>query len=184
MVVRGGYNYEIDWWLTQSSSLMGERSNFGGLVAAIERGGTGGCSGTKGCGMIRVEPFETRGQLHASADGHGSIHGDFDRVRACEYTWRHIGNYSRWVLAARYCYDRNKLPIGLYGQLGDLSAVAYVVAMRLDDERPGRHYVERLTKLAGEHGSLASYEDRAAKALTVAHGDWALFRASAEAQQQ
>lgn len=174
---RGGYRHEVEWYLTEVARLMGERSNFGGLVAVIERGGSGGCKGTKGCGIVRVEPFETGPDLVL-------VHRDFRRARACEATWLAIGQRSRWILAARYCYSREKLPPGLHGQLGDLSAVAFVVAKFADDARDKdarrKSQVERLLDGAGKKDALGWAEKTAEKALQEAHGLWGACRAHAE----
>jgi hypothetical protein len=175
---RGGYNREVEWYLTEVSRLMGERSNFGGLVAVIERGGTGGNSGTKGCGIIRVEPFEASGDLSV-------IHRDFKRARRCEIAWSKLSLEARWVLAARYCYRREKLPHGLHGQLGDLSGVAFVVAA-LSDANPGpRHkcQIDRLVTGAPKKGSLAWAEVSAEKALKNAHSLWKVCRAHVETME-
>ena len=179
---RDQYNHEIEWYLTEVCSIMGEKSNFCGLVAVIERGGNGGCSGTKGCGITRVEPFENCGALHVTSENGRSIHADFERIRECDETWRRIGQFSRWVLAARYCYSRDKLPPGLHGQLGDLSAVAYVVATRLDGAAANglTTHVDKLLDGADKRGALRGIEAKAAQALKVAHADWDLFRTAAK----
>jgi hypothetical protein len=164
---RGGYNREVEWYLTELSRIMGERSNFGGLVASIERGGSGGNSGTKGVGMVRIEPFENAGNLHATLDDDRSVHGTFARAYACEQTWRRLGIHRQWRLAARYCLTREKLPPGLHGQLGDLSAVAFVVAYQAGPEQ-----VQRLWVGAAKKGALRWAEDAAAKALEIDHAVW------------
>lgn len=175
---RGGYNREVEWYLTEVSRLMGERSNFGGLVAVIERGGTGGNSGTKGCGMIRIEPFENSGEL-------SRIHGEFKRMRRCELAWLALSLEARWLLSARYCYSREKLPPGLHGQLGDLSGVAFVVAA-ISDNNPGpkhRCQIDRLVSGAPKKGALKWAEDSAAKALDTAHSLWGVCRAHVDTME-
>jgi hypothetical protein len=167
---RGGYNREVEWYLTELSRIMGERSNFGGLVASIERGGSGGCSGTKGVGMVRVEPFENwDGEFFAK------VHQAFGRANACEQTWRRCGLHVQWILAARYCLTREKLPPGLHGQLGDLSAVAFVVAYQAGPEQ-----VQRLFAGADKKGGLRWAEDAAAKQLEIGHAVWEEERAGVD----
>jgi len=181
---RGGYNREVEWWLTELARLMGQRSNFGGLVAVIERGGTGGNSGTKGCGMIRIEPFENAGILHSTRYGERSVHGDFSRMRLCERAWSDLSIYARWLLTARYCYSREKLPPGIHGQLGDLSAVAFVVAQFSDYARlPGsvrKPMVDRILEGASKKDALVWAEKSAARELGQAHGLWDVCRAHAD----
>lgn len=165
---RGGYNREVEWYLTETARLTGERSNFGGLVAVIERGGTGGNSGTKGCGMTRIEPFEFGPELVL-------VHKDFRRLRQCDGAWARLSAHHQAILHARYCYSRERLPPGLHGQLGDLSEVA-VVLLR----RRGESELARLLKGAAKKGALAWAEKLAAKELEQAHDMWALMRASTE----
>ena len=179
---KGGYNHEIEWFLNEVSGILGERSNFGGLVSAIERGGSGGCSGTKGCGRASVDPFERYGALQDS--GGRSVHGDMERVRECTATWRLLGDYSRDLLAARYCCSVDKLTPGLHGQLGDLAAVSLVVAAKLDDEiaasgkpKPHKSIVEQVIDGATQKGALRWIEKLAGIALEMAHGDWEMCRA-------
>lgn len=173
---RGGYNREVEWYLTEVARLMGERSNFGGLVAVIERGGTGGCKGTKGCGIVRIEPFENGPELVL-------LHRDFGRARRCEATWEALSTYHRWLLAARYCYSREKLPPGLHGQLGDLSVVAMVAAASVDEahrhEDGHKCQVARLLDGAPKKGGNKWAENLAARELEHAHTMWGLLRAQA-----
>jgi hypothetical protein len=172
---RGGYNREVEWYLTELSRIMGERSNFGGLVASIERGGSGGNSGTKGVGMVRIEPFENAGNLHATTSDDRSIHGDFARANACEQTWRRLGIHYQWIGSGRYCLKREKLPPGLYGQLGDLSGVAFVLAYE-----SGPDQVERLIVGASKKSGLRWAEDGAAKELERMHSVWTEERAGVD----
>jgi len=167
---RGGYNREVEWYLTEVSRLHGERSNFAGLVAAIERGGSGGCSGTKGCGIVRIEPFENAGELV-------DIHRNFRRANACQTTWLRLSLETRWVLAARYCYTREKLPPGLHGQLGDLSAVAVVMAALRD--ATGEHEASQFDRLmaASQKKSGNQWAEKMAETgLKQAHEMWAVTR--------
>jgi hypothetical protein len=126
MIVRppGGYSKELENFLQTRASLLGEHSNYGGLVASIQRGGSGGNRGTKGVGIVRVEPFEDWEHL-------GALHKAFGRDTKCERAWRALTSYERWLLCARYLGIREQLPVGMLGQLGDLAVVAYVVADRL-----------------------------------------------------
>lgn len=165
---RGGYNREVEWYLTETARLTGERSNFGGLVAVIERGGSGGCSGTKGCGMTRIEPFEFGPELVL-------VHKDFTRLRLCDAAWNRLGMAHQAILHARYCYSRERLPPGLHGQLGDLSEVAIVLV-----RRKGEDELARLLKGAAKKGGLTWAEKLAARELEVAHGVWVIMRAGAE----
>jgi len=175
---RGGYNAELENWLTNSASMMGERSNFAGLVASIERGGSGGCRGTKGVGMVRYDPFEHWGSIIA-------LNRAFDRAERCDIAWRQLIHYDQWLLAARYCYSREKLPHGMHGQLGDLSAVAFVCAHVFDDAWLDEHkyddpedvqrlpsQVVKLIAGAGRRGGLKWAEDQAATELQLAHSHW------------
>lgn len=176
---RGGYNREVEWYLTEVSRLHGERSNFAGLVAAIERGGSGGCSGTKGCGIVRIEPFENRG-----GEFFKDVHKDFARANSCEATWLRLGVETRWILAARYCYTREKLPPGLHGQLGDLSAVAVVMAALRD--ATGEHEAsqfDRLMVASQKKGGNQWAEKMAETGLKQAHEMWATLRAHIETME-
>lgn len=166
---RGGYSAELENFLTTSSTLLGERSNFGGLVASIERGGSGGCSGTKGVGMLRIEPFE-------NWDGRffEKVHQSFGRYSLCNVTWKRLGLRHQWRLSARYCYSREKLPHGLHGQLGDLSVVAFVIALESDDPAAS---VEKLFRGAAKRGGLKSVEQTAARQLEISHRVWTVERA-------
>lgn len=175
---RGGYSAELESFLTTSSSLLGERSNFSGLVASIERGGSGGCSGTKGVGMTRFEPFENwKGEFFKS------VHQAFSRLELCEAAWRRMGLRNQWILAARYCYSREKLPHGMHGQLGDLSAVVLVLAMLSDD--PDGQMAKIFTNadkwVTGrggvKTGKLKPFETSAGIALELAHAIWRTERA-------
>lgn len=166
---RGGYSGELESWLTSNSALMGERSNFGGLKAAIERGGSGGCKGTKGVGRDRIEPFENwTGKFFER------VHEALDRSDRCWMAWRGLTDYGRNLLSARYLYGRLKLPPGLHGQLGDLSAVAYVVADRLG---LGGRLVNDIA-----NGHCRQWESICAIALEEAHRDWYAERATAETE--
>jgi hypothetical protein len=62
---------------------------------------------------------------------------------------------------------RENLPPGLHGQLGDLSAVAFVVAYQA-----GVDQVQRLMVGANKKGGLRWAEDAAAKALEIDHAIW------------
>jgi hypothetical protein len=165
---RGGYSAELANWLQNNASLMGERSNFGGLVASIERGGSGGCRGTKGVGVVRIEPFESWAKLK-------ELHGAFDRAAKCEQAWRALTTYERWLLCARYLFSRDKLPAGMLGQLGDLSVVAYVVADRLG-------IASRLALDASKQRTR-QWESVCAIALDEAHRSWQLARADVDREE-
>lgn len=177
---KGGYNREVEWWLTEVARLHGEKSNHAGVVAAIERGINGGCKGTKGCGIIRVEPFENDGRLRAGFEGGRSIHGDFARARACEAAWRALRLPTQWILAARYCYTRNNLPPGILGQLGDLAVVAIVVVAIRDAQNEGvegyRSQFARLMEGTRSKAGNRWAEELAARELTLAHAEWAGVR--------
>lgn len=158
----GGYSAELENFLQSRASLLGERSNFEGLTAAIERGGSGGNRGTKGVGIVRVEPFEQWESLPG-------LHKAFDRDSRCERAWRMLTTYERWLLCARYLYTRDRLPAGVHGQLGDLSVVAYVVADRLglahrlalDASKTRTKRWESVAEIALEDAHRAWYECRA-----------------------
>lgn len=122
--VPGGYSQELESWLRDRASLMGERSNFAGIVAAIEKGATGGNSGTKGCGIVRIEPFESWESLHV-------LHDTFERAGRCELAFRELTTFERWLACARYLYRRETVPAPMHLKLGHLSCVALVVAGKL-----------------------------------------------------
>jgi hypothetical protein len=188
---RGGYNREIDWYLTERARMMGERSTFGGVVASIEKGGSGGCKGTKGVGVLRVEPFTNcKCDPDAKDGGCGlcgctALHRAFGRATACEMTWRRLGLVHQWRLAGRYAFSREKLPPGLYGQLGDLSGVAFVCAFEADEAAAGdAAHVSQVTRLiagAAKKSALKWAENQAAKALVISHSVWDLERAEVAA---
>lgn len=161
----GGYSAELESFLQSRASLMGERSNFEGLAAAIERGGSGGNRGTKGVGIVRVEPFE-------NWDRWGDVFKRFDRDAKCELAWRSLTTYERWLLCARYCYTRERLPAGVHGQLGDLSVVAYVVADRLG--------LAHTLALDASKNRTRRWEAIAEIALEDAHRSWCESRADVD----
>lgn len=182
VVRRGSYNREVEWHLTEAASLMGERSNFPGLVAAIARGGSSGCSGTKGCGIIRIEPFENRGGEFFS-----EVHRDFRRAKLCSEAWEMLDRRTKWVLAARYCFSRDRLPAGLYAALGELSAVAIVCAAFTDEaqkDNPKRKSkLERLLSGAAKRNDLTWGIELAEKSLQEGHNAWATYRAIVETKR-
>lgn len=163
----GGYSAELEQWLRNNASLMGEHSNFGGLISSIERGGSGGNRGTKGVGIVRIEPFEAWEEL-------AHLHAAFGRSRRCERAWRMLTTYERWLLCARYLYTRERLPAGVHGQLGDLSVVAYVVADRLG-------LTHRLA-LDASKNRTRQWENISAIVLEEAHRSW--FAARAEVDRE
>jgi hypothetical protein len=187
---RGGYNREVEWYRTETARLMGERSNFAGLVAAIERGGSGGCSGTKGCGMIRIEPFEnTGGQFFEKP------HREMQRMRRCDHAWRDLGTRGQLILDGRYIFPLGILPPGIHGQLGDLSGVVWVLAILMDNEpeskRAGqKSQMERLVvgaeKIANGKAKKDSLEwavKLAEVELRNAHALWVECRAHSEVME-
>lgn len=160
---RGGYSGELESWLVNRALLMGERSTFSGIVAAIEKGGDSGNSGTKGCGVKRVEPFENWKSLPA-------LHRAFDRDARCEAAFRALTTQERWFAAARYCAKRESYPAGLHGQLGDLAAVAVVVAASISREML-RRFLDDASR-----GRSKGWEDIACKACEEMHKSWAAAR--------
>ncbi len=163
---RGGYSAEVESWLTEYAASMGDRSTHAALVAAIERGANGGNSGTKGCGILRREPFENwRGSLR-------SLHGAMDKAKRCEMALRMLTTYERWQLCARYMCRIANLPIGMNEQLGELSAVAIVVADRLG-------LSHRLAADATKK-RFRQWTDVAAMALQDTHDQYYLARAEVD----
>jgi hypothetical protein len=161
----GGYDAELEQWLAGESSLLGERSAFDGLIASIERG-TGGCKGTKGVGSTRHEPFENWPNWPA-------VIGAVDRSTACRHAFFALTTHERWLLCARYLPNKSKLPPGLIGALGDLSAVSVVLAEMLG-------IAPRLWSDAGHDArkaKLGRWENIAAIALEEAHRAWKTARA-------
>jgi len=187
---RGGYSYELDSWLTTNAVLMDERSNFAGLKAAIERGGSGGNSGTKGVGMTRVEPFtqcscatHLPGEERVSGVRYScpvcsfdSVSDKFMRSDRCWMAWRGLTDYERNLASARYLYGRLRLPPGVIGQLGDLAAVAYVVADRLG-------VLGRLVNDIAA-GKSKRWEETCVIACEEMHRSWTEERASADSEAE
>lgn len=167
----GGYDAELEQWLTQESSLLGERSAFGGLIASIERG-TGGCKGSKGCGMTRHEPFETWTYW-------GDVFKAVDRTTACRQAFFRLELQERWLLCARYLANKGKLPPGLIGGLGDLAAVAVVLADCLGlSARLWSDTADEKRK-----AKLSRWESMAAIALEEAHRSWKTARAQVATEE-
>jgi hypothetical protein len=183
---RGGYAFELENWLQNNASLMGERSNLPGLIAAIERGVNAGNSGTKGVGMVRIEPFtQCSCATHLPGESRvtglryscptcsfGAVADKFDRSDRCWAAWRGLTDYERDLLAARYVFTSRKLPAGIQGQLGDLAAVAYVVADRLG-------LLERIIQDSIRQ-RWRQWESVCAMALEEAHRGWRESRADAD----
>lgn len=117
------YDRELEWFLQESPSVMGERSAFDGLVAAIERGANSGNKGTKGCGRVIHFPY---GDLDLGYGVAGA--GLIRRCRVCRITWGLLDTWPRNVAVARYLFEAGKLPQGMHGALGDVAGVAIVVA--------------------------------------------------------
>jgi hypothetical protein len=162
---RGGYSAELETWLTTHESLLGERSAFSGLVASIERGATSGNSGTKGCGITRVEPFENWKKLR-------DVHNVIGRAGKCEMAFRMLTTYERWLLCARYLFVKTALPAGMHGTLGDLSAVAFVVADRLG--------LQAVIWQDASNQRTRRWESVAVMALKEAHQQWQMARAEVD----
>ncbi len=165
---RGGFNAELETWLTQHESLLGERSTFGGLVASIERGVTSGNSGTKGCGISRIEPFEGWISLR-------NVHAQIGRAGKCELAFRMLTRVERWLLCSRYLYVKTALPPGMYGALGDLSVVAMVVADQLD-------LLPELFQDAAKQ-RFRDWEPMAARMLEKAHRSYTEAKAEVEREE-
>jgi hypothetical protein len=172
----GGYSGELERWLRTNAVMMGERSNFGGLKAAIERGGSGGNSGTKGVGVTRLEPFT---QCRCDPDDPSDkgcpvcsfklVTKRFDDSDKCWRAWRMLTDYERALLAARYLCQLNQMPPGLIGQLGDIAAVGLVVAHKLTIA--GR-FIQDLAK-----GRVRLWEPVINASLSEAHRSWFAARA-------
>lgn len=120
----GGFNRGLAKWLTENDVLMGERSNFASLAAAIQKGGNQGCSGTKGCGKVRIEPFEEWESLE-------KLHATFGDAGRYATSFRALTNWERWVLCALYLVRKETLPLGLHSALGDMAGVALLVSHRM-----------------------------------------------------
>lgn len=167
----GGYNAELEQWLQNNAEFMGERSNFGGLVAAIEKGGNQGNSGTKGVGCVRIEPFEEWKKLK-------DLHHAMERAARTQLAFQELTTYERWLLCARYVPENRKVKQqfpGLHGQLGDLIVVAFVFA-----EHAG--LLARLFLDAGRQRSVRWIEAATGVALEEAHGAFAEARARVDAE--
>lgn len=172
----GGYSGELERWLRTNAVMMGERSNFAGLVAAIERGGSGGNKGTKGVGVNRIEPFT---QCRCDPDDPKSngcqvcsfdlVLKRFDDSDKCWRAWRMLTNHERALLASRYLCHLHQLPPGLLGQLGDIAAAGFVVAHKLGIA--GR-FLHDLAK-----GRVRLWEPVINTSLAEAHRSWFESRA-------
>lgn len=134
--IPGGYNRGFANWLRSNDVLMGEHSNFASLAAAIQKGGNQGNRGSKGCGMVRIEPFEEWANLR-------ELHDAFSASSRYAVACRALTNWERWILCARYLMRRDALPVGLYAALDDLGGVAVLVAYRMG-------MLDEFTGLAGK----------------------------------
>lgn len=183
---RGGYSAELENWLRSNAAMMGERSNLPGLVAAIERGVDSGNKGTKGVGVVRIEPFTqcacvpqlpgepriTGVRRSCPTCSFNDVRDRFDRSDRCWMAWRGMTDYERDLAAARYIASSKKLPAGMTGQLGDLAAVAYVVAERLG-------LLGRLLQDCARQ-KWRHWEDVCAMAVESMHASWREERAQAD----
>jgi hypothetical protein len=169
---RPAYDRELEWFLTESCSVMGERSAFGALVAAIERGCDSGNKGTKGCGRTIAFPFSDRDfGWGTNWEGQGLI----ARASACRRAWQLLTTHQQAIFVARYCLEVGKLPSGMHGALGDLAGVAIVVASShdgwLDRLREDARRQRWLFWVGGVGGESIDRE------LRDAHQVWAGLRA-------
>ena len=165
----GGFDSELQWWLNESQSIMGERG------CSIEPSEAGRNTGTKGI-------FRAFRDLFAGdvifGFGLGPGHGLIARANRCRQAWQLMPDDDRNIAMARYLFaiDPNEPELkGLHGAAGDLAGVVYLVAQRKKDPALALAKViatrgaEAFEKAVDRKGSLVS---QAAEACRVMHIAW------------
>ena len=146
----GGFDSELNWWLNNSQSMMGERG--GGLEVSEQ----GKCSGTKGTFRTFRDIFQ--GDV---VFGYGTTcPGLIARANKCRRAWRTLtGDCEivipqreslfvphRDVLLARYLFAVDPSQKGLHGAAGDVAGVVMLLASRRE------HPDKELEKVAETQG--------------------------------
>lgn len=157
------YCADLDWWLTQRDFECGHRSNFGGFVAMLERGGGGG-------GVDSSDPYH---------EAYRSRLPSFDRDRRIAHEWALTPAPSRRMLFAHYAgalvtggeESYQRWPKGLGPQLGKLCGAAVVVAFDAGELGPLLEACANSAKEgAGEF--ISDIRNRAEAAVRAAHRDY------------
>lgn len=119
-------DYDLRWLLVESPALMGERSTFEGVVAAIERGGDSGNRGTKGVGrIVRLPDWAEREQ-----------DADVDRERELTAAWKLMERSYQEEAVARYlCASSREIPEDMRVGLGQMAGVGWLLSRRAQDTR-------------------------------------------------
>ncbi len=157
MTAKLPYSPQLDHYLNDLPTLLGERSSHGALVSAIERGGPSS--------YVSDEPY------HAAAIG---AVGPVKLARDLEAAWRRLGPATRAFLAAHYERRRYFAP-GVEAHLGAYSKAALHIASEFGE----RHILEEACMSATLPSSKATIEDyrtRALDGLEEAHKAWANAR--------
>jgi hypothetical protein len=148
------YCADLDWWLTQRDVECGWRTNFGGFVAMLERGGGGSGS---------VDSSDPYHELYVSRLE------SFERDRRLAKEWNQLHVLDRRVLRAHYA-----APLlagwckGIGGELGKLAGTAALVAFDADELGPFLDACSNSSaKGAGER--IAAVRDKAEEHTRRAH---------------
>lgn len=140
---------DLEWFLSVAPSLMGCRSTHGGIVAALEGGGSGAFDSSA------AEAQVERALPHVA------------RARRLGRIWATVDPTSRQVLVTHYA-PRSSWPPGVTAMLGTVASVA--MSLTTDQAR---------LELACCHGTLAAHQalirrerGRAERAVSRAHRAW------------